>query len=139
MTPLEWNEGLSVRDFHIDEEHRAAVEDINAITHSLDYEPDSLLSNFDRFVDHCREHFRNEERLMEEHGFPQFDVHQSEHHRVLAEMDDIRRRLLADGPGPLEFYFRIGLKSWFLSHVRSMDAAGLEHVNRVRGRRYDAE
>lgn len=132
MNAVEWSPALEVDDPEIDSHHRQAAEELNGLMEALERAPETLLDRFDAFIEHCRSHFAHEEALMKAHGFPALPVHQAEHERALAEFAEQRQRLIDKGPGAMAFYFRIGLKSWFISHVQSMDSATVGYVNAAR-------
>ena len=78
---------------------------------------------FDALVTHTRRHFDNESELMRACGFPAIAEHESEHRRVLGELDHVRRGI---DQGKLSFaraYVTQGLSEWFPVHLATMDAA----------------
>ncbi len=76
------------------------------------------------FAVHVEEHFSREERLMEQHGFPPYPIHKSEHDRMrpmvaelCADVDD------AAGRAALAHFIREEFLPWLSSHVATMDMA----------------
>lgn len=76
----------------------------------------------DELYEHTVRHFADEEKLMQDTGFPVFPVHKGEHDSVLADM--ARRiehwksnRDLAD----LRDWLEHAVGDWFVAHVASMD------------------
>ena len=82
-------------------------------------EVDALL---DRLLEHTRSHFAEENRLMQETGFPPYPMHKGEHDRVL---DDLESRIARWKAGrdtkALNDWLEVGLVDWFVSHVSTMD------------------
>lgn len=84
---------------------------------------------FQKLVEHTTQHFEYENALMETYRFPAQVEHQGEHHRVLAELNDFKKRV---DRGLLTFgyaYVRERLPQWFTLHVNTMDSALVAHVN----------
>ncbi|MBI4809039.1 MAG: hemerythrin family protein [Nitrosomonadales bacterium] len=71
---------------------------------------------------HTRHHFAEEERLMQETGFPPYPVHKRDHDHVLADMTTRVERWKQghDVPALKEWLDR-DIGDWFVSHVSSMD------------------
>lgn len=76
----------------------------------------------DHLLEHTRRHFAEENRLMEEFGFPPMPVHQGEHERTLADMSArIESWKRERDTGQLKAWLGTGLPDWFVNHVRTMD------------------
>jgi len=82
-------------------------------------EVDALL---DRLLEHTRSHFAEENRLMQETGFPPYPMHKGEHDRVLDDMESrIARWKAGRDATALSDWLEVGLVDWFVSHVSTMD------------------
>jgi hemerythrin len=82
-------------------------------------EVDALL---DRLLEHTRTHFAEENRLMQETGFPPYPMHKGEHDRVLDDMESrIARWKQGRDTKALSDWLEVGLVDWFVSHVSTMD------------------
>ena len=68
------------------------------------------------------EHFTNEERMMEELGYPRLDGHRGEHRHFLAEFGILRHELKSEGPTPL-FAIRVGnrVTQYLREHIYRTD------------------
>lgn len=80
---------------------------------------DNLL---DEMLTHTRDHFAEEERLMQEHRFPPFPVHKGEHDNVLAEMAGKTAgwKTTRDAAALRDWLDR-RMGDWFVNHVSTMD------------------
>ena len=84
-------------------------------THGIDV----LLDELQR---HTIRHFADEERAMQEAGFPVYPVHKGEHDAVLADMAArIGRWQGARDIAALRDWLDAAVGEWFVSHVGSMD------------------
>ena len=71
---------------------------------------------------------------MRETRFPAYPAHKAEHDRVLAEMDAEARAFRDTGGGErLSRYLAEALPSWFVNHIRTMDAVTAGFLARERG------
>lgn len=82
--------------------------------------------------EHCRCHFERESELMRASRFPAIAEHESEHRRVLAELDYFRRAIVR-GRLPLARHYANGVADWFVAHLATMDAALAASCRRVVG------
>ncbi|MES9992548.1 MAG: hemerythrin family protein [Candidatus Thiodiazotropha sp.] len=100
----------------------------------LEGQPDlqRIGDSVDGWVDHTRDHFEGENRLMESHGFPPYPVHKAEHAQVLAKLETVqalwtREQSLED---LADFIFN-EWRAWFDQHVKSMDRATALFLSQV--------
>ncbi len=128
MPTMEWTEGLELGVEAMDTTHREFVVLQNGLVDAADSE---FLELLDKFLDHTVEHFEQENRWMEQVGFPAIDCHKGEHDRVV---NVIRMVKEAAGKGDMAIGRRLvdELKPWFENHAATMDAM-LAHVIRVNG------
>jgi hemerythrin len=84
--------------------------------------------------DHTREHFANEERLMQEVGFPAFNMHKNEHDRVLSEFQYVLMdwRNKKDN-SILKEYFTSVVPDWLHQHISSMDTVTAQFIVMSKG------
>jgi hemerythrin len=80
---------------------------------------DTLL---DELLAHTRQHFAEEERLMQETQFPPYRMHKGEHDNVLADMSaQIERWKQERNAVVLRDWLDRAVGDWFVSHVGTMD------------------
>jgi hemerythrin len=90
---------------------------------------ESVLAPLDALIEHTREHFERENRVMEEQRFPAYAVHSAEHGRVLAEME--REALAFREQGDMDRLWRYvsaDVPTWFVQHIQTMDAVTAQFV-----------
>lgn len=78
---------------------------------------------FEVLRDHTRQHFAHEGELMRAAGFPAIAEHESEHQRVLGDLDRLLRGIDEGRSALARHYVREGLPAWFELHAATMDAA----------------
>jgi len=131
--PIEgFEERLLIDNPVIDQIHREFVDLINRLDRAADQDLPAL---FDRFLQHTREHFDTEQRLMEASRFPAIGRHWSEHQRVLTEMAEFAKRLKARPANPDRNYLHERLPRWFEEHVLEMDRILAIHLRYTESQR----
>lgn len=99
-------------------ETRLNTDDIPGIEHTLH----TLLK-------HTKEHFANEEKLMQEVGFPPYMMHKGEHDRVFSEMNDvIAQWQISHNPALLRNYFFEIIPQWLTQHISTMDTITAQFI-----------
>ena len=111
--------------------HAEEVELLNNIEELL--EDNTIFEKIDiaveELLEHTREHFANEERLMLEVNFPAFRMHKNEHDRVLNEFQYI----LLDWRNKkdnsiLKEYITEVVPEWLQQHIVSMDTVTAQFI-----------
>lgn len=79
-------------------------------------------------LEHTTTHFAQEESIMQESGFFEYNSHKAEHDRHLNELKSIikyfdERR----DPNAIMAYIKGNLKAWMIDHVKTMDTVMAEH------------
>lgn len=78
---------------------------------------------------HTRHHFAEEERLMLSTHFPPYRMHQSEHMRVLADMEARRTAWLNTHDAlALKQWLQKDVATWFVNHVSTMDLVTAQFI-----------
>ena len=111
----------------MDVAHREFITQVAALIAAGDAEFPAL---FQALVNHLREHFVAEGRLMRESKFPATGVHEGEHHRILGELLQLNRSLKRGRLPLVRAYVKEGLPEWFDTHLTQMDAALVAHLNK---------
>jgi hemerythrin len=109
----------------IDGDHREFVIRLNALNSSSDTDFPSL---FQELISHTREHFLTESNLMREEKYQERDMHESEHQRVLTELQELNRGIRRGRLGLVRAQVKDGLAEWFNTHLAKMDSALLTHL-----------
>ena len=85
--------------------------------------PDNEMdTRLDELLNHTRHHFAEEERLMQETGFPPYPMHKGEHDSVLTDMTaKVGNWKIARDKVALRDWLDRNVGDWFVDHVSSMD------------------
>ncbi len=119
---IRWKPEYSVGIDSIDEQHKGLIELINKLQSAVDF---ATGSEFERaalkeLADYTRDHFKFEEDLMEEHGYPSFEAHRAEHEKMVKRvnglLDEYRENEDLAMQKALAF-----LKDWLINHINGTD------------------
>lgn len=121
-----WDETRHALNFAaMDDVHREFAAHLAVLIAARDAEFPAL---FQALLNHTRDHFLSEGRLMRESGYRGLPEHEAEHHRVLGELQQLNRGLKRGRLALVRAYVRGGLPEWFDTHLTMMDAALAAHL-----------
>ena len=119
-----WDDSLSTGIDEIDDQHKRIFDTFNtfssACTEGL--APDKVNELFWFLGSYVAIHFVDEERLMMNAGFPDYERHHEQHSAFATEIDALMGRFLDEGPSH-ELVSTVGtvVRDWLLDHISLMD------------------
>jgi len=91
--------------------------------------PDGVfVALFKELVRHTREHFAQEELLMQETGYPAAREHIEEHRRVLSDLEAMLARAECGRMAMPREFIKNHMPEWFQLHLVTMDSALAQHL-----------
>lgn len=117
-----WKAGYSVRVAALDDDHKKLIELLNQFRTAYEYHTSDEFERraLNELIDYTKYHFRREEQLMEEHGYPDLESHKEKHAEMIAEVD----RFVADyekrGHAALADVAHY-LMGWLINHINGTD------------------
>ena len=131
LRPLPWLPVLETGFAEIDAQHRALIEDANAIQAQIagrgDW--DKLAAAVAKMHRDCQLHFADESRLLSGSGFSDATAHALEHERILREVADIHGIVHATtNPSPLHWELAATLRGLLIDHFLRYDLKYKSHV-----------
>lgn len=123
---MEWKESYVLGHAPMDATHQDFVVLVSKLTTA---DNDSMLACVDTLIEHTIAHFEQENRWMEECGFPPIHCHTGEHERVLQSLRDMQPIIAAD-PG-VGRVLAGELEQWFAQHAATMDNALAFYMRQV--------
>jgi len=112
-----WRPEYSVGDDHLDEQHRGLIELIDML------EDDSRMSEvLERLEVYIDEHFRDEEGMLANAGYPDLTAHKQQH-KAFEEWLAVSRRAFREPEvsSMLRESISAYLKSWLINHIMVCD------------------
>jgi hemerythrin-like metal-binding protein len=124
MEPLEWKDSFSVGNAHLDEQHKGLI----ALINMLD-DADMTGPVLEQLQIYGEEHFRDEERLMEEAGYDGLPAHREQHAAFVEWLESAHQ---AQRRGEVAALLRDGvrdyLKNWLVNHILVSDKDYAPHL-----------
>jgi hemerythrin len=121
---IDWNDRFELGVGRMDAAHR---EFINLLGRMNTTPREEMPALFALLVEHTERHFGEEDRWMQESGFPLMIVHRDEHERVLAILRETLQQLQA-GDAASGYILVQEMLAWFEQHAASMDLALARHI-----------
>jgi hemerythrin len=120
---MNWDEKMSVGVALMDDQHKKLIALLNELFDAMiaGHGRDQLGHITDELIDYTRTHFAQEEKLIEQHGFPDVVGHHAAHEALTKQVFDVQQRHKAGGSAVLSMEVLNFLKSWLLNHIQGTD------------------
>lgn len=126
-----WSKELETGNAQIDAEHHALLQAINRLLAACaaGKQHQELNSTLDFLMQYTVTHFRHEEALQEQYGYPDYPNHKRFHEAFFQVVDGLASSLKAEGPTPaLMEAMNKQLTGWLLNHIKTEDMKVARHV-----------
>lgn len=119
-TEFAWND--EAHTLHLPEMDATHREFVALLVRAQQAPDGELQQRLDALLDHTRQHFEHESRMMHACGLSSRQEHEAEHQRILAELGMMRSR--AGGPriALVRAYLAEAIPDWFRTHLATMDS-----------------
>lgn len=119
---IAWKESYSVGVAVLDDDHKKLIELLNQFQTAYRYHTGE---EFERtalmeLVNYTKYHFQREERLMEEHGYPDLAAHKKQHESMISEVERFLADYEARGHEALDGVVSY-LTGWLINHINGTD------------------
>lgn len=120
---VHWKRSFSVDITSLDKEHADIIKHINRIADLLHAGASMpmVTGHVETIVAETRRHFRHEEAVMANIGFPHRDRHKAKHDALMADIDRYLATVLHGAAPPTPTRLLSYLKFWFLRHLITED------------------
>ena len=117
-----WSESYSVGNAAIDADHRRLLMLFNDFSNAVNENKGELAIRgvLDELRDYTHDHFRREESLMLEHGYPDYHRHKRMHDTFERQIADVANHLDV-GSGDMCAFLLSFLAKWLTGHILSAD------------------
>jgi hemerythrin len=119
-----WQESFSIGVLDIDIQHKLLFEKFQAfkIAYDLGKEPEELFRLFWFVEAYIVSHFRDEERLMQQIGFPDYPSQHQQHTAFSDQVGVLKERLRIEGPTKeLLATITTFIGGWLINHISTRD------------------
>ena len=120
---IEWHDSLSIGNEHIDAQHKMLIKMIGAIPEYKTPGDEEVLM---AALEYAGVHFSDEERFMEEVGYPKLPEHRKEHKRLTKILLSYKKDY---DEGKTDLYdFKQFMFRWVRDHIMDVDHKIGEHL-----------
>ncbi len=133
---IEWSDALAIDNGIIDNDHRYLIKLFNEFTlmsHKF-LNPVQALEFIDRLYDYACVHFRREERLQKQIGFPTAAEHKLAHEELESNLAKIRNMIGHPEGGDLDLISEKAsalLRKWLVTHIMKHDLAMRDYAEKI--------
>jgi hemerythrin len=122
MPIMNWDNALDVGVEAMNKEHRDILDAMNVIfdAHEAGQRGEIINKHVARLGAVCVRHFADEERFMEDTGFPGLNTHRLIHEKLLQDLSSHAASILAAGGTANEDFFGF-LRRWLVAHIKGID------------------
>jgi hemerythrin-like metal-binding protein len=120
---FKWDSSLALDIPHIDEEHRQIIDTMNRIAdlNRKSFDKEQLLSSFKLLIGLTQKHFKDEEELMRQENYPNFETHKRIHDSFLETLErykvEMESSVYRRFPSAVFDFF----KTWITTHIMIVD------------------
>lgn len=117
---IEWDERDRTGVPLLDEQHRGIVAMLNTLHFFIGRQRthEALATTLDAVVHHARIHFKTEEMLLAEAGYPELERHAAKHRQLFEDIRLVSQEATkGNDPMPVLAF----LRAWWLNHIREDD------------------
>jgi hemerythrin len=118
--PFKWLTQYEIGCENIDHQHKNLFELANRITEATSQ--DAVKHCVMQLYKYVREHFRDEESLMKDLAYPNYEAHKKQHDLLLTQLVEISERMTQDGLDCLDDLIQF-MNEWIVDHILKYDVA----------------
>ena len=122
MSYLKWSDKYSLNVAEIDEQHKKLVSLVNEMYDAMQAGKgrDMIGTVIAEFVDYTDYHFKTEERLLRQNGYPDYDEHKEMHDNLSRKAHSIKEAF-DRGNTPTAIEVMLLLTNWLNTHILEED------------------
>jgi len=120
---LEWKEDLAGGIERIDNDHKQLIRLINEFEAAAHYNQGALFEEraLAKLVDYTKNHFAAEEKLMQEHNYPEYEQHIAQHKAMIQKVGTFLNSYQSDDPDQTIEEIAAYLRYWLVNHIINVD------------------
>ena len=132
MRIITWDGSLALGIESIDTQHEELFRVINSLYDKIQRGTDvnALVEGLDSLRSYVKYHFRTEESLMRDHGYPDLEAHRDEHTLFAGRIEEFAQRPMGDIEATLE-ELQIFLMQWLVKHIQRTDRKFMLFFNQL--------
>jgi hemerythrin-like metal-binding protein len=122
MERIRWDDRISVNNFEIDNQHKYLIQLVNTLILNSNAKVNSAIigESLQNLLKYTKEHFHDEEILLDRHNYPKLEEHKKEHKKFVLEIAGFCKDVL-HGKSTITEEMISFLVYWFLNHTSVND------------------
>ncbi|MFA7242049.1 MAG: bacteriohemerythrin [Sulfuricellaceae bacterium] len=124
---IKWDKSLSVGVDEIDSDHKELINLFNQLYASCSASEGALaaaeMDTLLRLLDYTKHHFKREEKLMKQEGYPDYEEHRELHDDLLLITLNFQEQLQSSEIHEITDETLEFLRSWIVNHIMECDKA----------------
>lgn len=122
MDIIKWRSSYETSIPSMDEQHRKLIDLINTMYRVMrkDEGPEQIDTVLKEMSEYASGHLRDEEALLQENGYTDFDSHLALHKEYLTKMEELREEWDKDKTSGAQNIYTF-LRQWWLGHIVEED------------------
>ncbi len=119
---LRWTDSLSVGITSIDDQHKVLVDLINDLYQKMNGKAGKTATgnSLKKLIEYTKLHFKNEEKLFDQHNYPDKEAHKKSHRELVAQIVEFQEEFKV-GKGDMSLKLMEFLKDWRVDHIKKAD------------------
>ncbi len=135
---IKWSEEYSIGIEYIDQDHKKLLHLLNQFSIAYDY---AQCEEFERealteLVSYTKYHFKREEKLMEDYGYPGLAEHREEHQAMIDTVEDYVKIYNEQGHDSLKQVTNL-LTFWLINHIKESDKQYRDYLQELGADEFD--
>lgn len=129
---VEWRDHLAVGVQSIDDQHKELFRRFNALMTAIAHGkgPLKVIETLSFLDDYTANHFRDEEKIQEDHNYPHRGMHHEEHEQFRRDLIRLKGRITEDGFTQQNVLLTSRtLLRWLIQHICNTDKALADFIN----------
>ncbi|WP_439647439.1 bacteriohemerythrin [Brucepastera parasyntrophica] len=115
----------------VDLQHKKLILIIEDIHKTIESPPDEYVlrisKDLKKLTDYTLYHFGEEEELMKQYHYPDYEAHKKQHEAFISEVQN-QIKTLSDTDRQKRMHFYLFLGKWLINHIAGSDQAWAEYI-----------
>jgi len=127
---LEWNDKMLLGIPSIDEQHKQLVDMLNELYAGFKAGTAKNVIGpvLDRLIKYTATHFKHEEEIFDETGYPESKHHKMEHENLVKRVLEVQAKFNANHESILSQDLMAFLRNWLVDHIMGTDRRYVQHM-----------
>lgn len=129
---VDWNDNLLIGVLEVDVQHKLLFDKFNGFLNAYQAkkDQDEIMRMFWFLEAYAVTHFNEEEKLMQQVGFPDYLAHRDKHQAFIEQVNELKERIKVEGfSGGIVSSMTGFITNWLINHISTADRAIGQFIN----------